>query len=107
LSGPAEDYFPEELQAIYVARQKSQCPFGDKPLVVMLRKTDDSPPPGMSADVWKRLNEEKREQKIGLTKLADGGGVGICLPCRDHDCLSLREFFVLATGAEELVTARL
>jgi pimeloyl-ACP methyl ester carboxylesterase len=70
LPGPAEDYFPEELQAMYGARQKSPCPFGDKPLVVIVRKKEDLPPPGVSTDVWKRLNEEKREQKIGLTQLS-------------------------------------
>jgi pimeloyl-ACP methyl ester carboxylesterase len=72
LSAAADDYFPEELQAMYGARKKSACPFGQKPLIVMLPSgtTYASPPPGVSADVWKRVNEEKREQKIGLVKLS-------------------------------------
>ena len=65
------DFWAEELQAMYVARAKTPHQLGDKPLVVLLAKPEvGNPPPGISADDWKRINEEKRQQKVGLTNLA-------------------------------------
>ena len=44
---------------------------GDKPLVVLLAKPEPGDPPGgVSADDWKRINEEKRRQKVELTNLS-------------------------------------
>jgi formylglycine-generating enzyme required for sulfatase activity/pimeloyl-ACP methyl ester carboxylesterase len=72
LSAAADDFWAEELQAMYAARAKSECPLGDKPLVVMIpsRKELGSPPPGVAAEVWKQVMDEKRQQKIGMTKLS-------------------------------------
>ena len=68
-AGP--DFWAEELQAMYIARAKTPYQLGDKPLVVLLAKPDGgNPPPGISADEWKRINEEKRQQKIGLANLS-------------------------------------
>ena len=68
-AGP--DFWAEELQAMYVARAKTPHQLGDKPLVVLLAKPEaENPPPGISADEWKRVNEEKRQQKVGLTDLS-------------------------------------
>lgn len=68
-SGP--DFWAEELQAMYVARAKTPHQLGDKPLVLLLAKPEvGNPPPGISADEWKRVNEEKRQQKVGLTNLS-------------------------------------
>lgn len=65
------DFWAEELQAMYVARAKTPYQLGDKPLVVLLAKPDaGNPPPGISADEWKRINEEKRQQKVGLANLS-------------------------------------
>ena len=65
------DFWAEELQAMYIARAKTPYQLGDKPLVVLLAKPDaGNPPPGISADEWKRINEEKRQQKIGLANLS-------------------------------------
>ena len=56
---------------MYIARAKTPYQLGDKPLVVLLAKPDGgNPPPGISADEWKRLNEEKRQQKVGLATLS-------------------------------------
>ena len=68
-AGP--DFWAEELQAMYVARAKTPHQLGDKPLVVLLAKPGvGNPPPGITADEWKRVNEEKRQQKVGLTDLS-------------------------------------
>ena len=68
-AGP--DFWAEELQAMYLARAKTPHQLGDKPLVVLLAKPEaGNPPPGISADEWKRVNEEKRQQKVGLTDLS-------------------------------------
>ncbi len=68
-SGP--DLWAEELQAMYTARAKTPYQLGDIPLVVLLPKPEyGDPPGGISADEWKRINEEKRQQKVGLTNLS-------------------------------------
>jgi hypothetical protein len=56
---------------MYTARAKTPHQLGDKPLVVILAKSGiGNPPPGISAEEWKRVNEEKRQQKVGLTDLS-------------------------------------
>jgi hypothetical protein len=67
-----EDFWAEELQALHAARAKSPCSLGDTPLVVMVGsgKTPGAAPPGVSAEQWHRLSEEKRKQKVGLTTLS-------------------------------------
>jgi pimeloyl-ACP methyl ester carboxylesterase len=68
-AGP--DFWAEELQAMYAARAKTPHQLGDKPLVVLLAKSGiGNPPPGIPADEWKRVNEEKWQQKVGLTDLS-------------------------------------
>jgi hypothetical protein len=65
------DFWAEELQAMYMARARTPYQLGDKPLVVLLAKPETgNPPPHISADEWKRVNEEKRRQKVGLTSLS-------------------------------------
>jgi pimeloyl-ACP methyl ester carboxylesterase len=73
LSPPVDNYFAEELQAMFEARAKSKFPLDDTPLVVMIQSKkppDSPPPPGVSAAEWKRVNEEKWQQKVGLTSLS-------------------------------------
>jgi pimeloyl-ACP methyl ester carboxylesterase len=68
-AGP--DFWAEELQAMYMARAKTEFQLGDKPLVVLLAKPEGgNPPSGISSDDWKRVNEEKRQQKAGLANLS-------------------------------------
>jgi pimeloyl-ACP methyl ester carboxylesterase len=67
----SEGFLAEELQAIYVGRAKQTYPLGDRPLVVLLPKFQyGKPPSGVSADEWKRINEEKRQQKLDFTNLS-------------------------------------
>jgi len=71
LSAASDDFWPEELQAMYVGRAASPAPLGDKPLVVIVAAgKGESAPPELSADEWKRLNDEKRDQKAGMVNLS-------------------------------------
>jgi pimeloyl-ACP methyl ester carboxylesterase len=68
---PSEGFFAEELQAIYLNRAKQPHPLGDRPLIVLLPKFQyGNPPAGISAEEWKRINDEKRQQKLGFTDLS-------------------------------------
>ncbi len=65
------DLWAEELQLMYAARAKTPYQLGNMPLVVLLPKPEcGNPPPGISVDEWKRINDEKRQQKIGFTNLS-------------------------------------
>ena len=65
------DLWAEELQAMYAARAKTPYQLGDRPLVVLLAKPEyGDPPGGISAEEWKRVNDEKRQQKVELTNLS-------------------------------------
>ena len=61
---------PEEMQAIYLAREHSPCQLGDIPLAVILAGDYGKPPSGISVEEWKRLNEEKRQQKAEFVTLS-------------------------------------
>ena len=65
------DLWAEELQAMYAARAKTTYQLGDIPLAVLITKPEyGDPPEGISAEEWKRVNDEKRQQKVGLTNLS-------------------------------------
>jgi pimeloyl-ACP methyl ester carboxylesterase len=67
----SQGFLAEELQAMYLARAKQAYPLGDRPLIILLPKfTIGNPPPGVSTDEWKRINEEKRQQKLDFTNLS-------------------------------------
>ncbi|HEV2862265.1 MAG TPA: alpha/beta hydrolase [Pyrinomonadaceae bacterium] len=66
-----EDFWAEELQELHEARARTPHPLGDKPLAVLITgPSPGDPPPGIPAEEWKRVNEEKRQQKLGLTDLS-------------------------------------
>jgi pimeloyl-ACP methyl ester carboxylesterase len=68
-AGP--DFWPDELQAMYLARARTPYQLGERPLIVILSKPDyGDPPQGISTAEWKRFNDEKRQQKTGLTNLS-------------------------------------
>lgn len=71
LSAATDDFWAEELQAMFVARSKTTYQLGDIPLVVLIGgKKDGEPPQGITAEEWKRLTEEKRKQKTELANLS-------------------------------------
>ena len=72
----SEDFWPEELQAMYATRAKTPYQLGDRPLVILLpRAAYGSAPTGISAEEWKHFNEEKRQQKLDLISLSHNSKV--------------------------------
>lgn len=71
LSAATDDFWAEELQAMFVARSKTPYQLGDIPLVVLIgNKKGGETPQGITAEEWKRLTEEKRKQKMELANLS-------------------------------------
>jgi pimeloyl-ACP methyl ester carboxylesterase len=75
LYGMPEDFGPEELQAMYEANSRTKYPLGDIPLLVLIQlgKGENKPPPGVLPEEWKRLDEEKKQQKLELSRLSRNG----------------------------------
>jgi pimeloyl-ACP methyl ester carboxylesterase len=97
----APDFWAEELQAMYLARAKTPYQLGDRPLVVLLAKPNGgNPPPGIATDEWKRVNEEKRQQKVGLANLSRNSKLIVAERSGHH--IQLDEPHVI-TGAVRLV----
>jgi pimeloyl-ACP methyl ester carboxylesterase len=68
-AGP--DLWADELQAMYTVRAKASHQLGGMPLVVLLARPEyGDPPRGVSAEDWRRIQEEKRRQKVELTNLS-------------------------------------
>ena len=70
-----EDFWPEELQQLYEDTRKHPYPLGDIPLIVLGSAKETAPPPDRTPEEWKRLNEEKREQRIAQAALSRNGKV--------------------------------
>ena len=65
------DLWAEELQAMYTARARTPYQLGEIPLVILLAKPEyGDPPSGVSPEEWRRINDEKRRQKVELTNLS-------------------------------------
>ena len=97
-------YFEEEFAEVYAARQKNPQPLGDTPLVILLTKPGfGDPPPGIPADEWKRINEEKREQKIGFTQLSRNSKLTVAEKSGHH--IQLDEPEVVTRAIREVIEA--
>jgi pimeloyl-ACP methyl ester carboxylesterase len=72
LTAAGEDFWADELQAMYLYRSKKPRPLGEIPLVVLIAgKDEDIPAPqGTSAEEWRRFWQEKRRQKEDLVRLS-------------------------------------
>ena len=97
-SAVEDTFWAEELQAMHVARVNRECPLSDKPLVVMIPSDQGpaSPPPGVSAETWKVVLKEKREQKLGLTKLSHNSKLIIAERSGHHVQLDQPELVIQA-----------
>jgi len=81
----SEDFWSEELQVMYATRAKTPHQLGDRPLVILLPKAGyGSAPTGVSAEEWKSFNEEKRQQKLGLTSLSRNSKVIVAETSSHH-----------------------
>lgn len=77
LAARGEDFWADELQAMYTARKTRPQPLGDTPLAVLIGGKESDAPPGVAADDWKRLAAEKRDQKLGFAGLSRNSTVVI------------------------------
>jgi pimeloyl-ACP methyl ester carboxylesterase len=65
------DFWAEELQQSYLETKQRQYPLGDLPLIVLASgKAEGGPPPGISLEEWRRLGEEKRQEKADQARLS-------------------------------------
>ena len=67
----SEGFLAEEFNELYIARTKQPIPLGDRPLIVLLPKFQYGKPlGGISEEEWKRIVDEKRQQKLEFTNLS-------------------------------------
>lgn len=66
---PEDDYLPEEMQLLYLARQTDPQPLGGRPLIVLAAGKRPAPP-GMTEEVRAPMREEKIAQARGLAELS-------------------------------------
>jgi len=96
LSAATDDFWPEELQAMYAARQVNPVPLGNKPLVVLMAGKSDDPPSGVSAAEWKQLVDEKRQEKIKMVNLSSNHRLTVAEHSGHHIQLDEPELVVRA-----------
>ena len=66
-----EGFLAEELQSMYEVRAKQSFPLGDRPLIVVLPKFAYGETPfGLSDEQWKKIVDEKRQQKLDFPNLS-------------------------------------
>jgi pimeloyl-ACP methyl ester carboxylesterase len=65
-----DDYLAEELQQFYLARRARPQPLGTRPLIVLAGAKRPNPPPGIAAEQWKALRDERDEQVRDLAALS-------------------------------------
>jgi pimeloyl-ACP methyl ester carboxylesterase len=86
-SAATDDFWAEELQGMSESRAKTPFQLGDTPLIVLIGGKSEPPPPGVTAEEWKRLSEEKKRQKIELANLSRNSKVVIAEKSGHHIAL--------------------
>lgn len=79
---------------------------GDRPLIILIpgkREGEGSPPQGVSAEEWKRVNEEKTRQKESLSRLSRNSKLIVAQQSGHH--IALDEPSVLVEAIREVVVA--
>jgi pimeloyl-ACP methyl ester carboxylesterase len=94
LAARGEDFWADELQAMYEARKTRPQRLGEMPLAVLIGGKESNAPPGVAADDWKRLAAEKREQKLGFADLSRNSKVVIDPKSGHHIALDNPELVV-------------
>ena len=99
-----EGFLAEEFQAMYEARAKQNFPLADRPLIVLLPKFEYGKPPfEVSAEEWKRIVDEKRQQKQELTNLSHNSKVIVAEKSGHH--IQLDEPQIVVGAIREVVDA--
>ena len=75
LMAQSEGYLAEELKAMYTATHSTDYILGDLPLEVLIGGRIESAPRNISQEEWKRLSEEKIQQKKDFGRLSRSGKV--------------------------------
>jgi pimeloyl-ACP methyl ester carboxylesterase len=98
LFAATEDYWAEELQKMYMESSRGEFPLGNRPLVVLIQsgKESNTPPQGISIEEWNRISNEKRKQKLGLTRLSHNSKVIIAEESGHHIQLDAPEIVINA-----------
>jgi pimeloyl-ACP methyl ester carboxylesterase len=99
---PADDYQAEEFQQIFLSRKADPQPLGNRPLIV-LAAGKRPPPPGTPEEFWKKLRQEKDEQKVDLTHLSRNSNF-VLDPASGHD-IEIDNPQLVAHAIEEVVEA--
>jgi pimeloyl-ACP methyl ester carboxylesterase len=111
-----EGYWAEELAEMYGGREGREHSLGDKPLAILIpEQLEASPPPGVSAEEWKRVSEEKIQQKKDLVRLSRNSkwiivsrsGHHIALDEPDAVIETIREVVVAARDRTRLSPGRI
>lgn len=104
LAANADNFWPEELQALYAARAKTPCPLGDKPLITMVATgKGEDPDPANPSEEWKQLMAEKRQQKEGFATLSRNSKVLYATQSGHH--IQLFEPELVVTAIRQVVEA--
>ena len=103
LSAATDDFWAEELQAMYEARQKNPQPLGNLPLVVLIGTKDGGTPQGLTQEAWKKLFEEKVRQKESLGNLSRNSKV-IITPASGHH-IQLEEPMLVVNAIRHVTSA--
>jgi pimeloyl-ACP methyl ester carboxylesterase len=96
LMAQSEGYLAEELKAMYTATHSTDCILGDLPLEVLIGGRIEGPPPNISKEEWKRLSEEKIQQKKDFGRLSRNSKVVVDPASGHHIPLDNPELVVTA-----------
>ena len=77
LMAQSEGYLAEELKAMYIATHSTDYILGDLPMEVLIGGRIESTPPNASQEVWRRLSEEKIQQKKEFGRLSRNSKVAV------------------------------
>jgi pimeloyl-ACP methyl ester carboxylesterase len=100
----SQGFFAEELQSMYEARAKQSFPLGDRPLIVLIPKFEyGKPPNGLPDEEWKKIVDEKRQQKLDFPNLSRNSKLIVAATTSHH--IQLEEPQVVINAIREVFEA--
>ena len=99
----SEGYLAEELKAMYIATHSTDYILGDLPMEVLIGGRIESAPPNILQEEWKRLSEEKIQQKKEFGRLSRNSKV-VVDPMSGHH-IQLDNPDLVITAIREVVEA--
>jgi pimeloyl-ACP methyl ester carboxylesterase len=98
-----QGYMAEEMAEMHAGQRVTEHSLGDKPVEIIIPTKRVETPPGISADEWAKLNEEKVRQKESLGRLSRNSKV-VVAPRSGHHVM-LDEPAVVVQAVREVVEA--